>query len=36
MEANRSVAIRFIHGFNDDDWDSVRAVVADGSCSITL
>jgi len=26
----KAAAIRFIHGFNDDDWDTVREVVASG------
>ncbi len=30
QEANRATAVRFIHGFNDDDWDTVREVVAPG------
>ncbi len=28
--ANKATAVRFIHGFNDDDWDTVREVVAPG------
>ncbi len=27
---NKSAATRFIHGFNNDDWDAVRQVVAPG------
>ncbi len=27
---NKAAATRFIHGFNDDDWDAVRQVVAPG------
>jgi predicted ester cyclase len=30
LEANKAAAVRFIHGFNDDDWDTVRDVVAPG------
>jgi steroid delta-isomerase-like uncharacterized protein len=30
QEANKSAAVRFIQGFNDDDWDAVREVVAPG------
>ena len=30
QEANKATAVRFIHGFNDDDWDAVREVVAAG------
>ena len=30
QEANKAAAVRFIHGFNDDDWDTVREVVAPG------
>jgi predicted ester cyclase len=30
QEANKATATRFIHGFNDDDWDTVREVVAPG------
>ena len=30
QEANKATAVRFIHGFNDDDWDTVREVVAPG------
>jgi hypothetical protein len=22
--ANEATAVRFLHGFNDDDWDTVR------------
>lgn len=29
-ELLRATAVRFIHGFNDNDWDTVREVVADG------
>ncbi len=27
QKANKVAAVRFIHGFNDDDWDAVREVV---------
>ena len=30
QQANKTAAMRFIHGFNDDDWDTVREVVAPG------
>lgn len=30
QEANKATAVRFIHAFNDDDWDTVRDVVAPG------
>jgi predicted ester cyclase len=30
QEANKVAATRFIHGFNDNDWDAVREVVAPG------
>jgi len=30
QEANKVAAARFIQGFNDDDWDAVREVVAPG------
>ena len=30
QEANKAAALRFIHGFNDDDWVTVRDVVAPG------
>jgi predicted ester cyclase len=30
QEANKATAARFIQGFNEDDWDAVRAVVAPG------
>ena len=30
LAAMKAAAIRFIHGFNDDDWDTVREVVASG------
>lgn len=30
IEANRTVATRFIEAFNGSDWDTVREVVADG------
>jgi predicted ester cyclase len=29
-EANKATALRFIRGFNENDWDSVREVVAPG------
>lgn len=29
-EANKATAVRFIHGFNENDWDAVREVVAPG------
>ncbi|MDH3755096.1 MAG: ester cyclase [Acidimicrobiia bacterium] len=30
QQTNEMAAVRFIHGFNDDDWDTVREVVAPG------
>lgn len=30
QEANKATAVRFIDGFNNDDWDTVREVVAPG------
>jgi steroid delta-isomerase-like uncharacterized protein len=30
QRANKATATKFIHGFNDDDWDAVREVVAPG------
>ena len=30
QQENKAVAVRFIHGFNDGDWDTVRSVVAPG------
>lgn len=29
-KSNKATAVRFIQGFNDDDWDTVREVVAPG------
>jgi predicted ester cyclase len=29
-QTNKATAVRFIHGFNNDDWDAVREVVAPG------
>jgi predicted ester cyclase len=29
-DANKAIATRFIHGFNENDWDTVREVVAPG------
>lgn len=30
LDANKATAIRFVEAFNNDDWDTVRQVVADG------
>ncbi len=30
QQANKTTAVRFIHAFNTDDWDTVREVVAKG------
>lgn len=30
QQSNKATAMRFIHGFNEDDWDAVRQVVAEG------
>ncbi len=30
LEAMKEIATRFVHGFNENDWDTVRSVVATG------
>ena len=34
--ANKETAVRFIHGFNHNDWDAVRDVVTPGFVFIIL